>query len=171
MTSANNEAEKSEAIKQAVGAFKSLNPGNQLAALALIYKEVASAIPANAIGAPSSEVSGLLKKVEEIPQERQVDSLQDILTAEKNEQGEVVLDPNPSKALTELVTGGGIKIPKDQYNSLDPQSKLIFWYQIAQKLGSSIPSNLSPASEVTEVLSALQSLDNEQQMNVLKRVV
>lgn len=174
MTSAKNEAEENQPLRPAVGAFNSLNGKNQLVALALIYKEVGSSIPADAIGAASSQVSGLVTQIEQIPQDRQLDTLEDIVTAGKNDQGEVVLDPNPSKALTELVTGGGITVPTDQYSAMDAQSKLGFWYQVAQKLGSSIPaipSDFSPSSEVTDLLNLLKSLDDEQRLNFLKRVV
>ena len=173
MTSAKNQAEENQPMLPAVRAFNSLNGKDQLAALALIYKEVGSSIPADAIGAASSQVSGLVTQIEQMPQDRLLDSLEDIITAGKNDQGEVVLDPNPSKALTELVTGGGVTVPTDQYSAMDPQTKLGFWYQIAQKLGSSIPaipSDFSPSSEVTDLLDLLKSLDDEQRLSFLKRV-
>ena len=174
MTSAKNQAEENQPMIPAVRAFNSLNGKDQLAALALIYKELASSIPADAMQAASSQVSGLVTQIEQIPQDRQVDSLEDIITAGKNEQGEIVLDPNPTKALTELFTGGGITISTDQYSAMDAQSKLGFWYQVAQKLGSSIPaipSDFSPSSEVTDLLDLLKSLDDEQRLSFLKRVV
>ena len=171
MTSANNPIQENQVMSPAVEAFNGLSPAEQLAGLASIYKEVASSISADAIGAPSSQVSGVVTQIEQIPQDRQVDALQDLLTAQKNVQGEVVLDPNPSKALTELVTGGGISVPTDQYNSLDAESKLAFWYQVVQRLGSSIPSDFSPSSQVTDVLNSFKSLDDQQRMNFLKRVV
>ena len=171
MTSANNEAQKNEAVKLAVDAFTSLIPVDRLGALALIYKEVASSIPANSIISPSSDVSGLLSKIQEIPQDRQVDALQDILTAKKEVTEEVVLNPNPAKALGELITGGGVTVPTKEYTSLDAQSKLVFWYQVGQKFGSSIPSDFTPSSEVTDLLKSFKSLDDEQRINVLKRAV
>lgn len=166
--------EKLEPAQQAVEALKKLSIDDQLAALASIYGEVASSLSADTLGTPSSQVSGLVSQIEQKPQDRQVDALKDLLTSGKNDQGEVALDPNPSKALTELVTGGGETIPTGEYNALDTQSKLLFWYQIAQKLGStivSIPSNFSPSSEVTELLSTLKSLDDEKRMSFLKKVV
>ena len=171
MTSANNEAQKNEAVKLAVEAFNSLVPVDRLGALALIYKEVASSIPANSIISPSSDVSGLLSKIQEIPQDRQVDALQDILTAKKEVTEEVVLNPNPAKALGELITGGGATVPTKEYTSLDAQSKLAFWYQVGQKFSSSIPSDFTPSSQVTDLLNSFKSLDDEQRINVLKRAV
>jgi len=73
----------------------------------------------------------------------------------------VVLDPNPSKALTELVTGGGITVPT-AYSAMDAQSKLGFG--TAQCASSSIAiSDFSPSSEVTDLLDL--SLDDEQRLN------
>lgn len=37
----------------------------------------------------------------------------------KQDEGEVVLDPNPSKALTELVTGSETTTPTDESSSKD----------------------------------------------------
>jgi len=62
--------------------LNSLN-GKISSSLALIYKEAASSIPADAIGAASSQVSGLVTQIEQIPQDRQLDTLEDIITAGK----------------------------------------------------------------------------------------
>lgn len=160
---------KIEPVQQAVEALKILPIDDQLAALALVYKEVAGSIPADA-GTSSSQVSGLVSQIGQKPQDRQLDALRDLLTSGKNDKGEVALDPNPSKALGELVTGGGEDIPTGEYGSLDTESKLMFWSQIAQKLGSSIPSDFTPSSEVTEVLNSFKSLDEEKRMSFLKRM-
>jgi len=135
MTSAKNEAEENQPLRPAV---EPLTAGkNQLVALALIYKEAASSIPADAIGAASSQVSGLVTQIEQIPQDRQLDTLEDIITAGKNDQGEVVLDPNP-KALTERYRRWNY-CPYGRYSAMDAQSKLGFWYQVAQKLAVVCP--------------------------------
>lgn len=160
-----------EPVAQALEALNKLSIDDRLTAMALIYQDVSGSISADTIGAPSSEVSGLVSKIGEKPQDRQLDALRDILTAGKNDQGEVALDPNPSKALGELVTGGGEEIPTGEYGSLDTESKLMFWYQIAQKLGGSIPSNISPSSELSEVLNSVKSFDEEKRMSFLKRLV
>ncbi|AFZ31614.1 Orange carotenoid-binding protein [Gloeocapsa sp. PCC 7428] len=166
MTSANMDV-----INQSVKAFKQLDIDDRLAAMALIYQDVASAVPAEVGNA--SEVSGLVAKIQELSPERQVDALRDLLPASRNDQNETTLDPNPSKALTELVSGGNT-VPTGEYGSLKTESKLAFWYQLAQKLGNGvvgIPSDYSPSAQVTELLSSLRSLDTEQKLNFLTQIV
>ncbi len=160
-----------EPVAQALEALNNLSIDDRLTAMALIYKDVSGSISADAVGTPSSQVSGIISKIEQKPQDRQIDALRDILTAGKNDKGEEALDPNPSKALGQLVTGGSEDIPTGEYGSLDTESKLAFWYHIAQKLGNSIPTNISPSSELTEVLSSVKSFDDEKRMSFLKRLV
>lgn len=162
-----------DTVKQAVKAFNQLDIDDRLAALALIYQKVAGSVPPDAVGAASSEVSGLVSQIEHMSHERQIDALRDILPAERTDQDEITLDPNPSKALTELVSGGNT-VPTGEYGSMKPESKLAFWYQVGQKLGNSmvsIPSDFSPSSAVTELLSSLAPLDVEQQLAFLTKVV
>ncbi len=168
MTTANTDA-----VKQAVKSFNRLNIDDRLAALALIYTKVAGFIPPDALQSVSSESSELVKQVEQMSQARQVDALRDLLPAEKTDQDEITLDPNPSKALTELVSGGNT-VPTGQYGSMKPESKVAFWYQVGKKLGNTmvaIPSDFKPSSEVTELLTSLGSLDVDQQMSFLTQVI
>lgn len=167
MTSANMDS-----INKPVAAFKQLDIDDRLAALALIYQEVSSAVPANALKS-SPEVTGLVAKIQELSQERQVDALRDLLPATRNDQNETTLDPNPSKALTELISGGNT-VPTAEYGSMPTESKLAFWYQVAKKLGNGvvgIPSDYSPSAKITELLSSLQSLDTEQKVNFLTQAL
>ncbi|MBE9193042.1 Orange carotenoid-binding protein [Gloeocapsopsis crepidinum LEGE 06123] len=161
-----------DSVNKSVAAFKQLDIDDRLAALALIYQEVASAVPANALQA-SPQVSGLVAKIQELSQERQVDALRDLLPATRNDQNETTLDPNPSKALTELVSGGNT-VPTGEYGSMPTESKLAFWYQVAQKLGNGvvgIPSDYHPSAKVTELLSSLKSLDTDQKVSFLTQAL
>ena len=160
-----------DSVKQSVAAFKSLSTDDRLAALALIYTKAGGSIPKEAVDTTSPQVSGLVKQIEQMSKEGQVDSLRELLPAEGTDQKEIALDPNPAKALTELVSGTALR---GQYGLMNTQSKLATWYQLGQKLGSSmvgIPSDFSPSSEVTELLNSLQSLDVDQQMSFLSQVV
>ncbi|PPS45066.1 orange carotenoid protein N-terminal domain-containing protein [Chroococcidiopsis sp. TS-821] len=166
MTSANTDV-----LNQSVKAFKQLDIDDRLAAMALIYQDVASAVPPEVGNA--SEVSGLVAKIQELSQERQVDALRDLLPASRNDQNETTLDPNPAKALTELVSGENT-VPTGEYGSMKTESKLAFWYQVAQKLGNGvvgIPNDYNPSAKVTELLNSLRSLDTEQKLNFLTQVV
>jgi hypothetical protein len=115
-----------EPVAQALEALSKLSIDDRLTAMALIYKDVSGSISADAVGTPSSQVSGIISKIEQKPQDRQIDALRDILTAGKNDKGEEALDPNPSKALGQLITGNTEDIPTGEYGSLDTESKLAF---------------------------------------------
>ena len=167
MTSANMDA-----VKQSVAAFKSLNINDRLAAMALVYSKAAGSIPSNAIKTDSAG-SEVVTQIEQMSQEKQVDALRDLLSANKGDKDEVGLDPNPSKALTELVSGGNT-FSTGEYSSMSSESKLAVWYQVGQKLGSTIvaiPSDYSPSKEVTELLNSLNSLEVDQQMSFLTQVI
>lgn len=158
-----------DAVKQSVIAFRSLKIEDRLAALALIYKHIAGQIPANAVN-NSAKASGLVSKVEQLSPELQVQGLRDMLDSHKQDGDEVALDPNPSKALAELVTGSNETIPIDEYSSLGKDDKLAFWYQMGQKLESSF-SNISPSSEITEFLQSLQSLNADDRSTFLSQAL
>lgn len=167
MTSANMDA-----VKQSVTAFKSLDANDQLAAMALIYSKAAGSIPANAIKADPAG-SEVVTQLEQMSQEKQVGALGDLLSASKRDPDEIVLDSNPSKALTELISGGNT-FSTGQYGAMSGESKLAVWYQIGQKLGSTIvaiPSDYSPSSKVSELLSSLDLLQVDQQMSFLTQVI
>lgn len=169
MTAANTDA-----IKQSVKTFKNLNTDEQLATLALLYTKVSGSVSRESVAkASSSEVEGIVSKIEELSQERQVDALRDLLPANKTDQDEITLDPNPSKALTELVSGGNT-VPTAEYGSLSAESKLAFWYHVGQKLGNkvtAIPTEYNPTSKVKELVESLSSLDVEQQVSFLTQVM
>ena len=78
-----------------------------------------------------------------------------------------MLDPNPAKALPELLQGKS-EVPTGEYGKLNPESKLAVWYLLAQKLGSgivAIPSDYSPSAEAMQVFNSLKSMGQEQMAN------
>ncbi len=162
-------ASKSES--QQVQAFKRLNTDEQLAVLALIYNQIADSLPSGSLTGASA--NGLVTQVEQLSQQEQLDALRDLLPAQKTDQDEVVLDPHPSKALVELATGGNT-VKTGEYGSLDTDSKLAFWYQLAQKLGSTvtaIPTDYHVSSEATEFLNSFSRLDREQQLTTVGQLL
>ncbi|MBD2772654.1 orange carotenoid protein N-terminal domain-containing protein [Iningainema tapete] len=162
-------------IEEAVSAFQSLDIDDRLAVLASLYTKISSAIPANAKDAlPTQDAQSLVTQVEKLSQEEQVSALRDLLPAEKTDQDATMLDPNPSKALGELVTGGGTKLPTHKYGSMNSEGKLAFWYLVAQKLGSGfvgIPSDFQLTQPATQVLNLLESLNTEDLVSFLKVVL
>ncbi len=163
-------------LEEALSALVSLEIDERLAVLASLYARIAKEIPANAIdGLPAKGAADyLVTQIEQLPPEEQLSALRTLLPSEKTDQDAVVLDPNPTKALTELVTGGGTKIPTQEYGSLKTESKLAFWYLLAQKLGSNIiglQSEYKPTQQATQVLTLLESLKTEELVTILKQVV
>ncbi|WP_017317302.1 orange carotenoid protein N-terminal domain-containing protein [Mastigocladopsis repens] len=171
MTSTNTNA-----IQEAVAGFRSLIIDDELLVLALLYRDVAGSVPADAANAlPTQDAANLVTRVEQLsPQENQLSALRDFLGAERNDQDATILDPNPSKALAELVTGGGTTIPAHEYSSLSAEARIAFWYLLAQRLGSNIIGNLSeftPTEQVTIVLNSIQSLNTDELVSFLKHAL
>lgn len=160
---------QSESLQEALSAFRGLRMEDKLTAMALIFQHVAREIPADSIP-QSSKVSELVSKVGQLSPELQTDALRDMLDAQRQDGDEVALDPNPSKALGELVTGKNENIPVGDYSSLGKEEKLAFWYQMGQKVSSS-GANISPSADVNEVLKSLQSLNQEDRISFISRAL
>jgi Orange carotenoid protein, N-terminal len=161
-------------LRQAVSVFQRLDIDDQLAVLALLYQEIADTIPANVIDSlPTQEANNLVAQLQQLSPEEQLNALRDSLPAESNDQDEVMLDPNPSKALTELVQGG-TTIPTGEYGHMKTESKLAFWYLLAERLGTNvigIPNDYKPSENVAQVLNTLKSLNSDELVSFLKRVL
>lgn len=140
-----------DAISQSVSAFKSLPVDDQLAALALIYTEVAGSITPSTIKRTSPEVA-----------RRFVTQIQ-----EMSEQEQLL-------ALRDLLTGAGSSPSTLEYQSLDTNSRLAMWYQLGQGLGSTIaviPSDYTVSAEVADCLTSLKSLEFEHLISFLSSVM
>ena len=159
------------ATSEHVQAFRGLNTDDQLAVLALVYNQIADFIPSGSLGGTAT--SGLVTHIEQLSQQEQVDALRDLLPAQKTDQDEVVLDPHPSQALVELATGGNT-VKTGEYGSLDADSKLAFWYGLAQNLGgtiTAIPTDYHISSEATEFLNSFSRLDKDQQLTTVSQLL
>lgn len=160
---------QSESLQEALSAFRGLRMEDKLTAMALIFQHVAREVPAESIP-QSSKVSELVSKVGQLSQELQTDALRDMLDSQRQDGDEVALDPNPSKALGELITGNNENIPVGDYSSLGKEEKLAFWYQMGQKVSSS-GANISPSADVNEVLKSLQSLNQDDRISFISRAL
>ena len=146
MTSTNTDA-----INQSVAAFKSLPVDDRLAALALIYTEVAGSITPSTLKRTSPEVAGgFITQIEHMSGQEQL------------------------LALRDLLAGAGSSPITLEYQSLDTNSRLAMWYQLAQAMGSAIaaiPSDYTVSSEVADFLTSLKSMEFEQLVSFLSSVV
>jgi hypothetical protein len=154
-------------LKPLAKQFTSLDIDDQLGVMALIYIEIASSIPADSLPTSSSDVQSIVGSVQKMSSEEQINALRDLLPANKTDQDETMLDPNPAKALPELLQGKS-EVPTGEYGKLNPESKLAVWYLFAQKLGNgivAIPSDYSPSAEAMQVFNSLKSMGQEQMAN------
>jgi len=138
-------------LSQSVTAFKNLPLDEQLAALALIYTEVAGSIIPATLKATSPEVSkNSVTLIEEMSQPEQLLTLRDLLI------------------------GAGSSPVTLEYQSLDTNSRLAMWYQLGQRLGSSIaamPSDYTISSALADFLTLLKATDFEHLVSFLSNVV
>ncbi|MDZ4873849.1 MAG: hypothetical protein CLLPBCKN_003245 [Chroococcidiopsis cubana SAG 39.79] len=154
-------------LKPLAKQFTSLDIDDQLGVMALIYIEIASSIPSDSLPTSSSDVQSIVGSVQKMSSEEQINALRDLLPANKTDQDETMLDPNPAKALPELLQGKS-EVPTGEYGKLNPESKLAVWYLFAQKLGNgivAIPSDYSPSAEAMQVFNSLKSMGQEQMAN------
>ncbi len=161
----------------AISKFKALDVDDRLAVLATVYGEIADEVAPTTTQPNAQDEGGanLLKQVQGLPADKQVDSLRELLLG-KRTSGEVQLDVNPSKALGELLGGGedAPSISTNDYNAMTAESKLSFWFQTAQNLGKSIvgiPADFIPNERVTEVLELLDTNQIENLVSFLKKAL
>ena len=140
-----------DAQNESVATFKSLTVDEQLAALALIYTEVSGSITSATLKRTSPEVA-----IQEVHQIEHMSQQEQLLT------------------LRDLLTGAGSSPITIEYQSLDTNTRLSMWYQLAQKMGSAIatiPNTYTVSSQLAEFLNSLKSMDFEHLVSFLSSVV
>ena len=151
--------------------FKQLLVDDQIAALGYLYQELGSSLPSITT---SDSVNDLLSMIGDMREGSQIEFMQDVLNDRTTKADEVSLDPNPSKALLELIPGDNIEPPLTQCHKFSPNERLSFWSQLASKMGDeviAIPSDYSLPSEATELLNSLKSLDIDQTVDFLSQII
>jgi hypothetical protein len=163
--------------KTVMSKFKALDVDDRLAVLATVYGEIADEVAPTTTQPNAQDEGGanLLKQIQGLPSDKQIDSLRELLSG-KRSGGEVELDVNPSKALGELFKGGedAPSISTNDYNAMNADAKLSFWFQTAQNLGKSvvgIPADYIPNERVTEVLELLDTNQIENIVSFLKQAL
>jgi hypothetical protein len=160
--------------QQAISAFQRLKIDDRLAVLGLVFASIADKIPANAANSlPTEKAAELVAQVQNLSSEEQLFALRDLLPADRQDQDEVMLDPNPSKAMVELGHGGN-KISTGEYGNMQPEGKLAFWYLVAERLRTAImdlSSQSQPSQQATEVLNSLKSLNTDDLVSFLTKVL
>ncbi len=147
MTSANLTNDPSQALQT----FRSLDVDEQLALLWFIYTKMGTSITTAAPGAAGDAIAeGLYNQVKEMSHEEQLQVQRDLLSG-------------TSTTITR------------EYGSLSVNTKLLFWYRLAQGMESATIVPMPPNYQLQDVsqnlLSQLENFDFEQQITFLRDTV
>jgi hypothetical protein len=132
-------------------AFKSLKVDDQLGLLWFVYTKLGSTITPAAPGASGSEIAqGLFNQVKELSHEQQLQTMRDIA----------------SNANTQI---------SREYGSLSPETKLAFWYFLAQGMENGtiipMPADYELPAEGQRLLGQIEAMDFNQQIDFLRGAV
>jgi len=133
---------------QALEAFRRLNVDDQLAFLWFVYTKMGDSITPAAPGRAGEEIAeGLFNQVKELSHEEQLQVQRDLLT-------------NADTLISR------------EYGSFSANTKLFFWYRLAQGMESAtivpMPPNYELQGEAKELLDAIEGADFEQQITFLR---
>lgn len=134
--------------KQALAQF---DVDTQLALLWFVYEDMGESVTPAAPGASGSDIAqGLFNQVKELSHEEQLQTMRDIA----------------GKKSTQI---------SRQYGSMSPETKLAFWYFLAQGMDEGtivpMPENYELSDQAKTVLGQLESMDFQQQIDFLRGAV
>lgn len=132
-------------------AFNGLKVDDQLALLWFVYEKLGKSITPAAPGASGSEIAqGLFNQVKDFPHEQQLEIMRDIA----------------SKKSTEFTR---------MYGSMSPETKLAFWYFLAQGMETGtiipMPDNYELPQQAKALLGEIETMDFQQQIDFLRGCV
>ncbi len=132
-------------------AFKGLSVDDQLGLLWFVYTKIGSSITPAAPGAAGSEIAqGLFNQVKELSHEEQLQVQRDIVS-------------NADTLISR------------EYGSLSPETKLAFWYFLAQGMENGtiipVPPDYELPQEGKDLLARIESMDFQQQIDFLRGAV
>jgi hypothetical protein len=132
-------------------AFNGLNVDDQLGLLWFVYTKLGSSITPAAPGASGSEIAqGLFNQVKELSHEQQLQVMRDIASN---------VDTQISR----------------EYGSLSPETKLAFWYFLAQGMENGtiipMPPDYELPQEGKDLLAQIESMEFNQQIDFLRGAV
>ena len=138
-------------ITTALSLYNNLSTDEKLALLWYVYTRMGTSITPAAPGAASDEIAeGLFGQVKEL-------SFDEQLEVQRN-----------------IIEGKDTLISRE-YGSLSKNTKLYFWYRLAQGMEAGtiipVPDNYEPSDSVTQLLSQVEVMDFEQQITFLRDAV
>ena len=138
-------------INQALSSYNSLSTDEKLALLWYVYTKMGTSVTPAAPGAASDAIAGgLFNQVKEL-------SFDEQLEVQRN-----------------IIEGKDVLISRE-YGSLSENTKLYFWYRLAQGMEAGtivpVPDGYEPSGGVTQLLSSIESMEFEQQITFLRDAV
>lgn len=138
-------------VSGALGSYSSLSTDEKLALLWYIYTKMGTSVTPAAPGTAADEIAqGLFDQVKELSFEEQLEVQRNIIENKDN-------------------------LISREYGSLSENTKLYFWYRLAQGMEAGtivpVPDNYEPSGSVSELLSQVESMEFEQQITFLRDAV
>ena len=138
-------------VSGALGSYSNLSTDQKLALLWYVYTKMGTSVTPAAPGAAADEIAqGLFDQVKELSFEEQLEVQRNIIENKDN-------------------------LISREYGSLSENTKLYFWYRLAQGMEAGtivpMPDNYEPSGSVTELLSQIESMEFEQQITFLRDAV
>jgi hypothetical protein len=139
------------AYDQGKTSLKSLSVDDQLGLLWFVYTKMGSSVTPAAPGASGSEIAeGLFNQVKALPHEEQLQVQRDIAS-------------NADTLISR------------EYGSLSPETKLAFWYFLAQGMENGtiipMPPNYELPQAGKDLLAQIEGMDFQQQIDFLRGAV
>ncbi|MGL5941597.1 MAG: orange carotenoid protein N-terminal domain-containing protein [Waterburya sp.] len=138
-------------VSRALSSYNSLSTDDKLALLWYVYTKMGTSVTPAAPGAASDEIAeGLFNQVKDLSFEEQMEVQRNIIENKDN-------------------------LISREYGSLSENTKLYFWYRLAQGMEAGtiipVPDGYEPSGSVTQLLSLVESMEFEQQITFLRDAV
>jgi hypothetical protein len=138
-------------VSAALNSYNSLSTDEKLALLWYVYTKMGTSVTPAAPGAASDEIAeGLFNQVKELSFEEQMEVQRNIIE-------------------------GKDSLISREYGSLSENTKLYFWYRLAQGMEAGtiipVPDDYEPTGSVNQLLSQIESIEFEQQITFLRDAV
>ena len=138
-------------VSRALASYQRLTTDEKLALLWYVYTKMGTSITPAAPGAAADEIAeGLFNQVKELSFEEQLE------------------------VQRKIIEGQNTLISRE-YGSLSENTKLYFWYRLAQGMEAGtiipVPDDYKPTGGVSELLSQVELMEFEQQITFLRDAV
>lgn len=138
-------------VDNALSSYNSLSTDDKLALLWYVYTKMGTSVTPAAPGAASDEIAeGLFNQVKELSFEEQLEIQRKIIEGQSS-------------------------VISREYGSLSDNTKLYFWYRLAQGMEAGtiipVPDDYQPSGAVTDLLSQIEAMEFEQQITLLRNAV